>query len=314
MRLDLRMVIIFSGPTLLVLALMVLCGLGLEATHLARTGHSGSALAALGRKIRDDYLAPMRLSNALHTGLVVSTFATAYTFTKKAIPLVHPFAWDETFMRWGKAIHFGMQPYQILAPVLDVPLATYGLSMIYALWFPIMFCCLFWQGFERSDTALRLQFLLGFMLTWFVGSSMLGTLFSAAGPAFYGRLLPGPDPYAPLMAWLVEANRSYPIWSLPVTKELWNAYASGAQGLNGISAMPSMHVATSVLIAILGFASGPRWLGWMLSAFAVLVFFGSIHLGWHYAVDDYAGAVVAASSWWIAGKLVAWDRRRRGAV
>ena len=31
--------------------------------------------------------------------------------------------------------------------------------------------------------------------------------------------------------------------------------------------------------AILGFASGKRWLGWLLSGFAVTIFIGSIHLG-----------------------------------
>jgi hypothetical protein len=314
MPFDLHVVTTFTGPTLQILAMMILCGLALETARLARFSHEGSVLEALGRKVWSDYLAPARLSHGLHTAIFLSVFMAGYALTKKAIPLIHPFAWDETFMRWGKDLHFGLHPYQVLAPILNVPVITYGLSLVYIIWFPVMFCSWLWQGFERRDNALRLQFFLSFMLTWFFGTSVLGTLFSSAGPGFYGRLIPGPDPYAPLLAWLAEANSSYPIWSVPVMDELWKIHTLGVPGTNGISAMPSMHVATSVLLGILGFASGRRWLGWLLSAFAVLVFFGSIHLGWHYAVDDYAGAVVAASSWWIAGKLVAWDRRRRSAV
>ena len=64
-----------------------------------------------------------------------------------------------------------------------------------------------------------------------------------------------------MMAWLATANQTYPIWSLNVMNELWKTYETGTGLVNGISAMPSMHVGTSVLFAVLGFASGKRWLG-----------------------------------------------------
>jgi membrane-associated phospholipid phosphatase len=124
--------------------------------------------------------------------------------------------------------------------------------------------------------------------------------------------MPGPDPYGPLMDWLREAGQSYPIWSVAVMDELWRNYLTGHGVVNGISAMPSMHVGTSVLFAMLGFASGKRWAGWLLAIFAALIFIGSIHLGWHYAIDGYAGALVAAFGWWAAGRLVKWDRGLRG--
>jgi hypothetical protein len=175
-----------------------------------------------------------------------------------------------------------------------------------------MFVCWFWQGFDKRDSELRQRFLLGFTLTWFLGTCVLGTIFSSVGPCFYGKLIPGSNPYVPLMAWLDTANGSYPIWSLNVMDELWRNYLTGNGAVNGISAMPSMHVGTSVLFALLGFASGKRWIGWFISTFAFLIFVGSIHLGWHYAIDGYAGAAVAAFGWWAAGRLVRWDRRSRG--
>ena len=46
-------------------------------------------------------------------------------------------------------------------------------------------------------------------------------------------------------------------------------------------------------------------------SFAALIFVGSIHLGWHYAIDGYAGAAVALFGWWAAGRLVRWDGRMR---
>lgn len=310
--LDLKMVMIFSAPVLVVLAVMMLVGLGCEALRLARIGHRGSLMVALGVKLRDDYLAPTRISNAIHAFAFMSLYMVGYTFIKRAIPEAVPFSWDETFMLWDRAVHFGRHPYEWLAPILNEPSITFALNVNYNLWFLVMFSCWFWQGFSREDTALRQQFLLGFTLTWFIGTCVLGTLLSSVGPCFYGRLLGPPDPFVPLMDWLNEASHVNRIWSLRVMDELWKTYESGTGIVNGISAMPSMHVGTSVLFAILGFASGKRWVGWLLATFAALIFVGSIHLGWHYAIDGYAGAAVAVFGWWAAGRLVNWDRRLRG--
>ena len=115
------------------------------------------------------------------------------------------------------------------------------------------------------------------------------------------------------MGWLAAASADYPIWSLGIMDALWKAYETGDGVVNGISAMPSMHVGTSVLFALLGFASGKRWVGWLLAGFAALIMIGSVHLGWHYAIDGYAGALVAVFGWWAAGKLVRWDRALRNA-
>ena len=305
--LDFQMVMIFSGPVLMILAILILCGLLMELVRLARAGYSGSATAALGRKLRDDYLAPQRVSNAVHAVIFMSLYMVGYTFMKKAIPTAHPFAWDETFMQWDKVAHFGIHPFELLS-FLNVPPLTFALNVNYNFWFAVMFSLWFWQGFAREDSKLRLQFLLGFTLTWFLGTCLLGTLFSSVGPCFYGRLIPGLDPFAPAMAWLHTANQSHSIWSLAVMDELWKNYETGEGLVNGISAMPSMHVGTSVLFAILGWASGKRWLAWTLTGFAALIMVGSVHLAWHYAIDGYAGAAIAFLGWWLAGQIVDWAR------
>jgi hypothetical protein len=308
-----NMVLIFTVPVLTILIFMILIGIALETVRLARIGYEGALLPALGRKFRDDYFAPQRISNALHAVLFMTLYMVGYTFIKKAIPTANPFAWDESFMEWDKWLHGGVHPYEWLVPALNVPWITYALNWNYNIWFAVMFSLWFWQGFAAKDHPLRQQFLLGFTLTWFLGTCFLGTVFSSVGPCFYGRLLPGEvDPFVPLMAWLGEANQTHPIYALRVMDKLWENYQTGAGILEGISAMPSMHVGTSVLFAILGFASGIRWLAWLLTAFASLIMVGSVHLGWHYAIDGYAGAAVAVFGWWLAGRLVMWDRRKRG--
>jgi hypothetical protein len=309
---DFGMVLIFTGPVLVVLAVMIVLGLGLETIRLARAKYAGALFPALWTKLRDDYFAPLRVSNALHAAIFMTLYMVGYTFIKKAIPSAHPFSWDPSFMQWDKALHFGTHPYEWLAPLLNVPWVTSLLNWNYNIWFFVMFILWFWQGFSSGDQKLRQHFLLGFTLTWFLGTCGLGTLFSSVGPCFYGRLLKGAaDPYAPLMAWLTHVNTTHSVFALNVMDELWKNYETGKGLVNGISAMPSMHVGTSILFAILGFASGHRWLGWLLTVFASLILVGSVHLGWHYAIDGYVGAAVAFFGWWLAGRLVDWDRAAR---
>ena len=77
--------------------------------------------------------------------------------------------------------------------------------------------------------------------------------------------------------------------------------------------MPSMHNATAVLFALLGWQVS-RAHGIALTFFAILIFIGSIHLGWHYAIDSYAGIAIACVTWWVAGKIATWTHNRPAAL
>ena len=99
--------------------------------------------------------------------------------------------------------------------------------------------------------------------------------------------------------------------ALEVQEALWQAYLANG-GNAAISAMPSMHVATSVLMAFYAFRHS-KALGWLMSIFAFLIMVGSVHLGWHYAVDGYLGALIAWACWWAGLRLAARgaDKRNR---
>ncbi|MEX1109990.1 MAG: phosphatase PAP2 family protein, partial [Dongiaceae bacterium] len=155
------------------------------------------------------------------------------------------------------------------------------------------------------DRHLRLQFFYSLLLTWILLGVGAATYFSSAGPCYYGRIGGGSDPFMPLMDYLATANERYEVWALTAQEMLWNHYTTGAIDLGaGISAMPSMHVAMVFIFVLLGFRTA-RWLGWVCLAFFVSVLIGSVHLGWHYAIDGYAGAIGAAVMWWGSGRLAA---------
>ena len=105
------------------------------------------------------------------------------------------------------------------------------------------------------------------------------------------------------MQHLEMVSETSPVWALQVQEDLWTGYANDGV-LAGISAMPSMHVATSVLMALYA-GTHARWAGWVMAVFALLILLGSVQLGWHYAVDGYAGALIAWGAWRIGLAVVA---------
>jgi hypothetical protein len=279
-----------------------------ELVRLWRTGHEGSATVALGRLVIDDFLSPARLSNIAHATIPTSFFISAFLMLKAHLPEIHPFQWDVTFMEWDRALHFGFHPFELLQPVLGYPYVTKALAAAYYVWFLFMLIGWVVTAYARHDTPLRQRYLLAFTLCWFIGTNVLGTIFSSAGPCYYGRLLGGDDPYQPLMAYLHQADGITTITALAVQDTLWKGYLGVDGMVKGISAMPSMHVGMSMLLTMLSFGSGRRWLGWFFAAFTAIIFLGSIELAWHYAIDGYAGAAVALGSWYLAGRLVLQDR------
>lgn len=309
-QVDLKLVSLVTGTTLIFLFLLIFIWLVVEFLRLWWTGYKGSPALALKTKLLDDILAPSRIANTVHAFIANGVFFVGFLAIKKAIPLANPFAWDESFMRLDRVLHFGWLPHEILAPLFQYPFATFAINVVYNWWFLVLIACFFWQGFARTDSALRQQYLLSYLLTWFLGTLVLGTILSSAGPCFYGFIVDGADPYAPLMDYLKAANGIYPIWAIPTQDILWQSHIAGFGEIEGVSAMPSMHVATTILFFLLAFAAGKRRIGWLLVGFSVAIFLGSVLLAWHYAVDGYLGALIALACWKFSGWIVHRDRLR----
>lgn len=249
------------------------------------------------------YLGQGRLLRALPVLLLTPIFTASFTIVKAAIPRLHPYTWDSRLSAWDIALHGGQAPWQWLQPLLGHPWITCLLNLTYHLWFLLLYSVLYWQFLDIRRPQLRMQFLLSFVLSCIVLGSIVAMLFSSVGPCYYGHFY-STDPYAPLMAYLHTANQQVPVWALPVQDMLWQGYLSqGTRGELGISAMPSIHVATAMLMTLLGWRVS-RAAGIAFSLFAVLIMLGSIHLGWHYALDGYVAAAGAALIWQLVGKAL----------
>lgn len=250
------------------------------------------------------WLTKERLAQALPFICVFMVFISAFSSVKSLIPLVRPYDLDPLFYRLDQSLHFGVDPWRILQPVMGYPIVTFIVNVVYNLWFPVMFAVLYWQAFTLKKAKLRRRFFLSFLLCWIINGSLLAILLSSAGPAFYGRLWPDSvDPYEPLMAYLQMANDVSPVWALATQDMLWRIYEQNGLGVgSGISAMPSLHVSIAWLLVLFGFKLNRYW-GYAFALFFAFIMTGSVHLGWHYAVDGYLAILTTSLIWFLVGRF-----------
>lgn len=310
---NLKPVYFLTVPIFMAVGVLIVIGLIMELWRLHRRKYDGAVLLALWQKIHGKDFAPQRVSNVLHSTICMTVFMTGFTAIKDLIPTANPFSWDPAFTELDRVLHFGYQPYEWLSPLLNVPFVTYMINFNYNVWFFVMLGFCFWHGFAHTENRRRQHFFLAFMLTWLIGTGVFGTVFSSVGPGLFGRFyVDQVDPFKPLMGWLKHTSQFYPVYSMDTMDKLWESYVQGKGLISGISAMPSMHVGSSVIFVLSAVATGKRWLIWATSIFCAAIFMGSIHLAWHYAVDGYLGAAIAVCCWWMTSKLVNWDRAKRG--
>jgi hypothetical protein len=259
-----------------------------------------SLIAELRLRLSTRIVTMRRISTALPVLLLLPVFAATFTFLKMQIPHVVPFSWDHTFAHWDAILHGGRQPWEWLQPLLGHPYVTWLIVGVYHfVWVLVTYGVLLWQMGSTQRPRLRMRYLLTFTLAWILIGSLAATILSSAGPVYYGRVTGLPDPFAPLIDYLRQANEVVPIWVVSAHEHLWLAYSQNIYGAGtGISAMPSVHVATTFSFVLLGFATNRR-LGMAFAILASFILIGSVHLGWHYAVDGYV-AIIATWLIWVA--------------
>lgn len=240
-----------------------------------------------------------RLLAGLVAMLLFLLTVQAFMFFKSIVPYDKA-SWDPALAALDRAIHGGYDPFVLLTPILRHPYVVTFVNGCYHFWFFLIYLILHIACFSKTSHD-RDTFLVAFVLTWILGGNVLAIALASGGPVYFEALGHG-DTFSPLMAALSESNESSPVWALKVQAALWEGH-TGARPEVGISAMPSMHVASSVVLALYGFRLS-RWAGLLLGLFAAIILIGSVLLGWHYAVDGYVGALVAVGCWALAARLV----------
>ena len=260
------------------------------------------------RFLLDQYRQPefvARIIARLPLYFVLATFLPLYALMKPLIPAFQPYSWDTALIAWDRAIFFGHDAWEVLQPVLGYPIVTASLAVLYHMWFLIVYPGSLFILFARSADSIRRQYFLSFLLIWMVIGFALAIGFSSVGPCFVEPLF-GDTTFSAQMAYLNAANEQYPIMVLPVQDVLLTTYLAEGPGRGiGISAMPSMHVAAAFLFW-LTMRKISRPAGWFFFAFFVVIWIGSVHIAYHYAVDGLVSVVAVAAIWWVSRQIIGW--------
>lgn len=240
--------------------------------------------------------------------LALIIYMPIFSAMKSAIPLFHDYNWDATLIAADHTI-FGSDPWRVLQPVIGYPIVTSALSVAYHAWILLVFAGGIYFNFIVQDDELRARYFVTFFAIWTVIGIALATGLASVGPCFVGPLL-GNHHYDAQMAYLNEANQHYRVMVLSVQQELLEWQLHNAHGLGrGISAMPSMHVGLATLFALAMWRHG-KVAGSLATVFAVIIAVGSVHLGYHYAVDGIVAATATIAIWALAAPFARWTVRR----
>ena len=237
-----------------------------------------------------------RLCGAVLLALIVVPTQITFQALKQSIGHVVTFRSDVLLYKWGLALH-GRMAWEWFLPVLRHPLAVIVLDDLYMLWFVGLFAFLMWACWTQSRT-LRQRAVTAFLLMWIVPGTLVAAILPSAGPCYLAQAVPGATQYQPLIARLDSIGSQWgPLHARINQRNIWDfSQRDQWAPFAGISAMPSLHVAIAVLYFLIA-RRRSRLAGVLLGAYAILVQIGSIVLGWHYAVDGYAGALLAVACW-----------------
>lgn len=299
-------VTLYSGLYFEVVPMMVLALLLVYPIYVLIAVRPKRAFAEIGRRIRTELFTVDRLANALPLLVIMPAYFNSFTLIKSALPMISPYRWDSRLEVADRWLHGGVAPWRLLQPLLGEPSMTYAINFGYVLWFFVVWFAIVWQVFNNRDLRTRAQFFGTMMLSWILIGGIGAYLFSSAGPCYFGRVTGLADPYAPLMAYLHEASAHTKVFALTAQEMLWNYQVDGNVGLGGgISAMPSMHISMAFLLFLL--VRRTHWaLGGIAFLYLLVIQIGSVHLGWHYAIDGYAAVLATAAIWWAMGRALDW--------
>ena len=241
---------------------------------------------------------------------IAIVFMPFFSKLKSMIPLFNTYSWDHAFIAWDRAIFFGYDAWQVLQPVFGYPVISAVMAWLYHAWMLLIYIGTLFFIFYPAAGPVRRHYMLGFVLIWTLVGGAMATALASVGPVFLNPILGDPT-FDAQMAYLNGANEQVPIMTLHVQELLLGWYNTAERGLgSGITAMPSMHVAMAFLFWLAIRQVSAR-AGKFFFAFFVLIWIGSVHLAYHYAVDGLVSVIATAAIWRFVNAIIrAWDIAR----
>lgn len=208
-----------------------------------------------------------------------------FMWIKPEVTALSPFWADELWADVDYAMFLGTDPWRLFQG-MDLTFHAWAYSFFWAV---AIMATLVWL-FAQPSSKQRSTSLISYFALWSIFGPIGQLLGSAAGPIFYNRIGLG-DRFA-------ELEASVPVVTQKLSSYLWHFHSAGEPAVGaGISAMPSLHIATVAWIYFV-FRSQQSRIAPIAALFAIYIFAMSVALGWHYAIDGVIGALGALATEW----------------
>jgi len=262
---------------------LVLVGLDIVIRGVRRSDALKSSLTAMRSVRRERWT---RERGVVVGSALVSFYVTyvAYRNLKSVVPVLRP---DELFDRqladFDRSMFVGHDPAELLHALLGTGIATQILSTVYVAFVFFVPLSLALALVFSPDLRRGVYFATALSINWTLGAASY-LLLPARGPIYFAPagFADLPESHASdLQGLLLDQRRGF----------LADPSAPGAA--QNIAAFASLHcslIFTAAMAAhLLGLARGLRIGLWILFAVSAVA---TVHLGWHYVIDDVAGVVI----------------------
>lgn len=231
-----------------------------------------------------------KLLPVLIIALAQIPFFSAFHMNKVCIPEIVAFWADPAFADLDRALHGGQDAFRLYHGVLGGIIPE---SLIVTVYFPVWVAVAYIYpaviaAIEKDETR-AIRHIRLHAVIWILLGNLMATVFSSAGPVFF-ELVTGRGDFDYVNAFLRE-DRAVFAGVIELQNKLWIEHSGGALG-TGISAFPSLHVGAAML-PLLWLVDRFGWRGLIGAVFPLLIQYGSVVTGFHYAVDGYASAAIA---------------------
>jgi hypothetical protein len=250
--------------------------------------------------------APPRIV-AVIVGVELAAISAAFfSALKAAIPNIVPF-WADAPIAVAERLALGQDAWRFAQHWLGWAMPWF--DSLYLMWIAIQLAALY-AVLTLQPSPKKTQALVSYFLLWLLVGLVAAAAFSSAGPVFYDRIF-GSHEFAQLGPALASLHAD---GALAASERLWAAHLGLSHSVGaGISAMPSLHIGCAVWLALVlrDYVPKLQLLGWL---YALLIWIGSVLLGWHYALDGPAGALGALIVWRSTPafiRLIRWPTVRR---
>jgi hypothetical protein len=265
-----------------------------------RSGNALPSLTAI-RRVRGERWTRHR--GVAVVSALVSFYVTyvAYRNLKSVVPLLRPGdLFDRELADLDRSLFGGSDPAELLHTVLGTGVSTQILSTVYVTFVFFLPLSLAIALVFSPDLQGGIYYATALSINWTIGAASY-FLIPARGPIYFvpGEFAALPDSHASyLQNLLLDQRREF----------LADPSAPGAA--QNIAAFASLHCSllfTAALAAhLIGLGRRVRIALWVLFVLSVVA---TIHLGWHYVLDDVAGVLIGLAAIALAKVLTGFEPR-----